>query len=416
MNVSALQQQNKCNISKHSHQNSVVEEELQDNGEIELENGNPFVYSVDQIEVASNFNSNNFNEDDPMGPTSTGNIEANQSNSQNAQDSRALRFKRSLEVLQLTEEEMATESILVFFNALFDLAGVASAVFIATIYLKQNVQTALFVWFMIYGVLSLASFPFQVVVMKNICTHKLTRKLKQRTNVIDCILLPVCIAGYIINYSIDDNLKLKKSTTMIILVALIVFSVRLLKVVLVMFVKYLWQPLINLIEKIGRDQPVQAQKKLLDKIPSIDYEKYLALTTPKVTIQQQEQLDADLETLQGKSCLSSQSENQKSNQVIPDPESPNFENEQDIRPSSVQLDKTVCKAQQNKSQEVERLCSICLIDFDQDSKITPLPCKSHYYHTECITQWLKKNCICPVCRHKVNVQNLKELNQLLIKN
>jgi len=59
----------------------------------------------------------------------------------------------------MTEEEMATESIRTFFNALFDMAGVAAAVYIGVIFKSQNVNPVLFGWFMIYGVLSLISAP-----------------------------------------------------------------------------------------------------------------------------------------------------------------------------------------------------------------------------------------------------------------
>ncbi|XP_062021401.1 uncharacterized protein LOC133737964 [Rosa rugosa] len=45
-------------------------------------------------------------------------------------------------------------------------------------------------------------------------------------------------------------------------------------------------------------------------------------------------------------------------------------------------------------------CPICLQVFAEkkDTSITRLPC-SHYYHRDCIVQWLQINHVCPTCRH-----------------
>ncbi|PRQ27538.1 putative transcription factor C2H2 family [Rosa chinensis] len=42
-------------------------------------------------------------------------------------------------------------------------------------------------------------------------------------------------------------------------------------------------------------------------------------------------------------------------------------------------------------------CPICMQVF-ADTSITRLPC-SHYYHRDCIVQWLQINHVCPTCRH-----------------
>ena len=48
-------------------------------------------------------------------------------------------------------------------------------------------------------------------------------------------------------------------------------------------------------------------------------------------------------------------------------------------------------------------CAICKCDFEEDEDVTPLPCNTaHYFHSSCITQWLKTNAICPLCRAPVD--------------
>lgn len=45
-------------------------------------------------------------------------------------------------------------------------------------------------------------------------------------------------------------------------------------------------------------------------------------------------------------------------------------------------------------------CSICLENFKKKDKIITLDC-GHYYHDECITNWLKKDETCPLCRENL---------------
>lgn len=48
------------------------------------------------------------------------------------------------------------------------------------------------------------------------------------------------------------------------------------------------------------------------------------------------------------------------------------------------------------------LCSICQSNFENNKKITILPC-DHYFHNECIGPWFKEyHHICPICRKDVN--------------
>ena len=53
-------------------------------------------------------------------------------------------------------------------------------------------------------------------------------------------------------------------------------------------------------------------------------------------------------------------------------------------------------------------CIICTVEFNSEAQITPLPCNiKHYFHTECITEWLKKKPECPLCRHKITIEELE---------
>jgi len=45
-------------------------------------------------------------------------------------------------------------------------------------------------------------------------------------------------------------------------------------------------------------------------------------------------------------------------------------------------------------------CTVCRCEFEDQDKLYTLPC-SHYYHRECISQWLKINKQCPICSCEV---------------
>lgn len=51
--------------------------------------------------------------------------------------------------------------------------------------------------------------------------------------------------------------------------------------------------------------------------------------------------------------------------------------------------------------ECNSLCSICQSELvDTESKICKLPC-NHYFHNDCVFQWLKLHGLCPICRNKI---------------
>lgn len=54
------------------------------------------------------------------------------------------------------------------------------------------------------------------------------------------------------------------------------------------------------------------------------------------------------------------------------------------------------------SAEEEEQCAVCRMEFETGDDTATLPC-SHFYHPDCINQWLKINKACPVCNHEVTL-------------
>ncbi|CAN6339298.1 unnamed protein product [Urochloa humidicola] len=52
-----------------------------------------------------------------------------------------------------------------------------------------------------------------------------------------------------------------------------------------------------------------------------------------------------------------------------------------------------------RSREGEE-CAICLQCFLSDDTLRAIPC-SHTFHQHCISQWLRRNPVCPLCRHRL---------------
>ncbi len=54
-------------------------------------------------------------------------------------------------------------------------------------------------------------------------------------------------------------------------------------------------------------------------------------------------------------------------------------------------------------------CAICLVEFTPQDEIIPLPCdEKHYFHTPCISEWLKNNNICPLCKKPITEEDLDQ--------
>jgi hypothetical protein len=61
------------------------------------------------------------------------------------------------------------------------------------------------------------------------------------------------------------------------------------------------------------------------------------------------------------------------------------------------------------SSNLDTSCSICLVDFEDESDISLTEC-SHIFHMDCITEWSRYKKDCPVCRKDLkNKLEKKEL-------
>ncbi|MFO0117958.1 MAG: RING finger domain-containing protein [bacterium] len=53
------------------------------------------------------------------------------------------------------------------------------------------------------------------------------------------------------------------------------------------------------------------------------------------------------------------------------------------------------------------MCAICLVDFDEDCYVTPLPCHiTHYFHSDCIEVWIMTRTVCPLCKKEVTYHGI----------
>jgi hypothetical protein len=54
-------------------------------------------------------------------------------------------------------------------------------------------------------------------------------------------------------------------------------------------------------------------------------------------------------------------------------------------------------------------CAICMVDFTETDDIIPLPCdEKHYFHQDCIKQWLEQNNNCPLCKKEITKEAIEE--------
>ena len=54
-----------------------------------------------------------------------------------------------------------------------------------------------------------------------------------------------------------------------------------------------------------------------------------------------------------------------------------------------------------------------LEDTPVESEVVVLPCKAHFFHEECISQWITKQNACPICRQEINTPEVLRLVMLM---
>jgi len=66
----------------------------------------------------------------------------------------------------------------------------------------------------------------------------------------------------------------------------------------------------------------------------------------------------------------------------------------------IKISSTRYETLDEKIQNENKACSICIVDFDKEDKISITNC-NHIFHTDCITEWGKYKTECPICREKL---------------
>ncbi|CXH81214.1 RING zinc finger protein, putative [Plasmodium berghei] len=55
-----------------------------------------------------------------------------------------------------------------------------------------------------------------------------------------------------------------------------------------------------------------------------------------------------------------------------------------------------------QKNENEDMCSICMMDYMGNDNVMIMPCdKRHFFHSNCLSKWLNKSQVCPICRTNI---------------
>ena len=86
-------------------------------------------------------------------------------------------------------------------------------------------------------------------------------------------------------------------------------------------------------------------------------------------------------------------------------------------PTNANLVRKMMKKKFDPTAHSETECIICMVDYEANDNITPLPCdERHYFHSECIENWLKNNNSCPLCKKPITLEDLKKQKKNKSKN
>ena len=91
--------------------------------------------------------------------------------------------------------------------------------------------------------------------------------------------------------------------------------------------------------------------------------------------------------------------------------------------SSVDMSDSLVGEYEAALPRADMTCCICMEDFSAtapsqspddledtpvESEVVVLPCKAHFFHEECISQWITKQNACPICRQEITLAQLKQ--------
>lgn len=76
------------------------------------------------------------------------------------------------------------------------------------------------------------------------------------------------------------------------------------------------------------------------------------------------------------------------------------------------LDGMIKKKYNEEDFAQSKECAICFCEYGPDDDVSPLPCK-HYFHSECINNWIKENPTCPMCREPITAEKLEAFAKTL---
>ena len=73
-----------------------------------------------------------------------------------------------------------------------------------------------------------------------------------------------------------------------------------------------------------------------------------------------------------------------------------------------QLPSVVLK-ERNAEDNEEEQCAVCRLEFEAEDDVKQLPC-GHYYHPECVGQWLQQKKVCPQCNREIEPEKEESAN------
>lgn len=65
---------------------------------------------------------------------------------------------------------------------------------------------------------------------------------------------------------------------------------------------------------------------------------------------------------------------------------------------------TIVVSKRDLEDGCNKECSVCFLEFNVNDKVSRLQC-GHFFHPECVNEWLQKKCTCPICRWELETED-----------